>query len=240
MILFDGYLPKTYMDGLEMYVKIVDLCFRPVLTEYDVAHLAKLSAGFNRSFEKHFMRHHPDRLKLCIYVMHLLLHLAEGVRENGPLLNTSQYCVERYIGWIADRLSAKRLPAASFRNSALFTESYKMLFSSAFSGDDTDDDVSAIDGFKLSTLIRVRDIDGVRQGVDLKRLFIRYLIRKYDGMTVREAQAISNDNHLCRFWGKVRFRLNGTPEMQTASTFLSNSSRGGRSCYLVAEMDEAE
>ena len=44
-----------------------------------------------------------------------------------------------------------------------------MLFSSAFSGDDTDDDVSALDGFKLSTLIRVWDIDGVRQRVDLKR-----------------------------------------------------------------------
>ena len=57
---------------------------------------------------------------------------------------------------------------------------------------------------------------------------------------MREAQSISNDTHLCRFWGKVRFRLNGTPEMQTASAFLSNSSRGRRSCYLAAEMEEAK
>ena len=45
MILFNGYLPKTYMDGLKVFVEIVDLCFGLVLTEYDVAHLAKLSAG---------------------------------------------------------------------------------------------------------------------------------------------------------------------------------------------------
>ena len=239
MVLFDGYLPRIYMDGLEMYVKVVDLCFRPVLNEYDVDHLAKLSAGFTRHFEKHFTRHDPDRLKMSTYVMHLLLHLAEGVLENGPLLNTSQYWVERYIGWIVDRLSAKRLPASSFRNSALFTESYKMMFSMRFSDDDTNDEISATDGFKLSAMIRISDIDSVGQGMDLKRLLTKYLIRKYEGMTVREAQAISNDDHVCRFWGKSRFRRNGTHEMQTASVF-SDSARGRPSCYIAAEMDEAE
>ena len=129
------------------------------------------------------MRHLSDRLKLFTYVMYLLLHLPEDVPENGPLLNKSQYWVESYIGWILDRLTAKRLPAPSFRDSALLTESYKILFSSPFSGDDTDDDVLALDGFKLSTLIRVKDIDSACQGVDLKLLLSRYLICKYEGVT---------------------------------------------------------
>ena len=97
-MLFDGYIPERYMDCIGGFVSIVELCFRPVIMEDDLQELSKRCSRFIRQFERHFMCHDTERMKMSTYVIHLILHLVEGVREHGTLLNTSQYWVERYIG----------------------------------------------------------------------------------------------------------------------------------------------
>lgn len=170
MVLLDGYIPDLYMNCLNLYVSIAELSFHAVLVEGEIDQLSKLVVTFIKQFEKHFVRHDLHRVKMCTYVLHLILHLADGIRENGPLVNSSQYWVERYIGWIANRLHAKRLPASSFRNAALFNESYKM-FSPLTSVENEDSLLQLGESFRFVGPVRIGNLDGTgSDGPDLRRL----------------------------------------------------------------------
>ena len=239
LILFDGYLPQRYLDGLDMFVQIADISFRPELTETDISDLSMASTEFIKHFEKFYMRFDPSRLKFSTYVMHLLLHLAEAIQENGPLVNCSQYWVERYIGWIVDRLNAKRLPASSLRNNVILLESDKILFASTPTVIDEDDTTCVSDGFKLlgtakRVLLHLEDDENF-----LRSLLSNYLMRKYDGMDLREAKNIVKEINEYVSWPKVRFRSDGSDRIDTASV-ASFKNRVRPSNFVAVVMDRTD
>lgn len=70
----------------------------------------------------------------------------------------------------------------------------------------------------------------------MRRLLKSYLVRKYEGMTLREAEIIAMDQHDCYFLKRVRFCGNGYGVVQTAETF-SRKSCGRPSHFVATEMD---
>lgn len=123
--MFDQLLSKDiFLDGWKLFVEVVDLCFRPVLSSEDVKHLGLLARRFYEFYEGFFYSG-DQKLHVCEYTIHLLLHLEDSIRDSGPLLNMSQFPMETFIGESIHGMNAKHLAAESLFEHWKLKESYK-------------------------------------------------------------------------------------------------------------------
>ncbi|PXF41609.1 hypothetical protein BWQ96_08675 [Gracilariopsis chorda] len=83
--------------------------------------------------EQDYYRYSPRRLGICNHTLHQLLHLADKVDAFGPPLNYSQWWMQRYVGWVKDRLNARNLAAVSLTKNGKLLESYNLFFKEGFS-----------------------------------------------------------------------------------------------------------
>ena len=146
---------------------------------------------------------------MCKYVFHLLLHLEDTIRECGPPVGFSQYGMERFIGWILGRLNARKLAAASLFKNALLGEAYKSYFQLPFTKDVREFyEVYAAGGFEVRGKGYTRWLS-YECRADCRFLgWIRiYLLRKYDGMSVLEADEILDGLDCCTFYPRLRFNV---------------------------------
>lgn len=84
LIILDGYLPHTYLSGWSLFVELVDICWRPVLTKEDISEVGRLAREFYQHFEEHYCQYDVERMSMCKYVFHLTLHPEDCIRESGP------------------------------------------------------------------------------------------------------------------------------------------------------------
>ena len=132
LVLFDGHLPRKLMKGLRLFTQVLDLWSRPVLTTSDVDLLRECCVGFYMHFEKEYYKYEPDRIGLCKLTMHMLLHVHEQTKAHGPLVNCSQFWVEKYIGYVKSRLNARAKASESLSSNAIMLEGYKLFYGQHF------------------------------------------------------------------------------------------------------------
>lgn len=246
LVVLDGHLPDEYLSGWADYVELMDLCFQPSLDLDDLELVSELSLNFFGHFEKSYFRFRADRVNLCKYVFHLLLHLRENIEECGPLLSVSQYWMERYIGWIEDRLNSKNLVAESLHRNALFLEAYKAFYREPFTeSSHTYNAVWLAGGFKLLGKPRDEGVDSrSSDGKALLRMLVQYFVRKYNTITYKEGKTIVNSMILCKSWQRVRFICGSTTQTAKVAFPLhvppAVRRRTRASCYIAAEMDATE
>lgn len=213
LLLFENMLPLLYLKGWETFVQPHELVCRKSLTRIEVDEIGDLSVKFVKFVEDNIFRYEVERISVCKYVFHLLLHLKENVLENGPLSLCSQYWVERYIGSLVSRLNAKRVPATSLSNAALFNESTKMVYGTFFDTSDCDtDSVIPINGYKLlgkGKKVHLRSMD--RRGI-VRSSLKYYFARKYPGINAEScANLLECINKVSCFsgfrkWEKCRWK----------------------------------
>ena len=83
------------------------------LSETHVADIEKLARSFYRHFNERYHNFGEDWLYLCRYVHHLLLHLGNSIRANGPISMMAQWSMENFVGVINRPCNAKDLFAKS-------------------------------------------------------------------------------------------------------------------------------
>ncbi|KAI0561115.1 hypothetical protein FGB62_92g115 [Gracilaria domingensis] len=108
----------------------------------------------------------------------------------GPLLGVSQYWVERYIGWIKHRRTAKNRAAKSMFMREKTRESYRYFFQEPFqqsSAVERDNDVATLRG----PCRRLQFPGGSAYGVRFRRHFSHYLRRKFETITDPEVEALA-------------------------------------------------
>ena len=127
-IVLQGHLPARYMKGVETFSRLMELCHRRSLTEEDVLKIRSLSLSFYNHFEKEYYRFEKARVRVCKTHLHYILHLAENVRLCGPLVNPSQFWMERFLGFIKHGLHATVRAAESLTENAKLGESCKLMF----------------------------------------------------------------------------------------------------------------
>ena len=66
------------------------------------------------------------------------IHLAECLKLFGPLQNVSQYWMQRFIGWLVERLNARNLAADAMLKMSIFGGAVNIFFSCMFHQDDED------------------------------------------------------------------------------------------------------
>ena len=147
--LFDGYLSPTCLDGLSLFVRLMDISFRPIISEIEANEMSSLAVRFLEHYECFYAKRLRERLNYCRYIIHLLLHLGTSTIECGPLICTSQYWVERYIGWIMDRSHAPYLAPKSMFNDALYGEAHKLFLKHPFQVDEDMESTTALSGVSV-------------------------------------------------------------------------------------------
>ena len=113
LIVFHDVLPEAFLRGWNLFVQIVELCTRPHLPEADVNNLEHLCRKFYSFYEGTFYDGVPEQIRVCKMTIHYVLRLADSVRNCGPLLNVSQFPMERFIGEAVHALNATYLAAES-------------------------------------------------------------------------------------------------------------------------------
>ena len=129
LVVFDKELPHDVLDGWSLFVQIVEMCGRPELTASDVDHLSATAVNFYNLYEATFYEGIPEQLNVCKMTLHLILHLADSVRNCGPPLNVSQFPMERFIVETVYELNARNKAAESVLKHWKFQQShisYKM------------------------------------------------------------------------------------------------------------------
>lgn len=132
MVLLQGHLPAPYLNGLKHLSKLVDLCMRPALMEKDVRMIEKLAIKFFKHFEKDYVGLDEENVHMCKSTVHALLHLSDNIRDCGPLVLCNQFRMERYIGYVKNRLNTTVKAAEALTEMTKLSESYKLFFSDSF------------------------------------------------------------------------------------------------------------
>ena len=131
-VLLNGHLPRAYLSGVRILSNLLELAFRPTLTSEDVEMIGSLSHAFVSHYEERYFQFHEERVRLCKSTVHALLHLADNVLNCGPLILSSQFWMERYIGFVKNRLNATNNVTESLTQNAELLEAYKIFFGEHF------------------------------------------------------------------------------------------------------------
>ena len=247
LVIFDGYLRKECLDGLHMFVSLVDICFRSCVTRSQSLEVKRLSVKFIEHFESYYVKHDLSRINFCKYVIHLLLHLSESIRQYGPLISASQYWVEKYIGWILGRSNAKTLPAKSMLQSAWFGDAKRLFFRERFHKlPSSPQEVVDAGGYMFlgpRRKVRLREIDSE---VKLVELIGSYFVRKHahEGLHPNLARLIARKVETVTLWSRLKFICGS--DIQIASSAkpvdvtLHRQELTRPSFYVSVEMDANE
>lgn len=218
LVVFDGHLPQKYLTGLKHLSALTELYCRPSLTRQDKEDLQRHALQFFMHYERDFFRLSAERLGLCKFTIHLLLHLADNVDRCGPLVNFNQFWVERYIGFIKNRLTARSMASEALAENAKLFESYKMFFDEHFVRSESplrvcsDDQLSGEedeDGFEADNkvlLLGPRRYESLNSRVNRKlklRDLLDSYIRNTDSLSSSEADAAMYDDK-CLCFGKAK------------------------------------
>ena len=247
LVFFDGYLSDECLEGWAKFVSIVDICLRPEIEESDIESVHRLVIEFLEHFEMTYYRYEHARLGKCKYVIHLLKHLAENLQNCGPLVNCSQLWVERYIGWVKNRLSARHMAPAALFNNAVAVEAYKMYFREPFREEKISEGTQAdAEGLEIHGPHMIAVLSNEKETLSPRfiRMVLDYLQRKFVGMTRAEAETVFSYMDLIQESSRVKF-LCGS-QVLTVGSYSRYGSPARRKVkdrakwYIAAEMDESE
>ena len=110
------YLPDKYWQHWELFVDIVNIFLRHQLTLADLRQIQQLCEDFVIGYEKLYYRFKEDRLNLCRYSIHSLLHLSQCLEIIGPCYTFWEFPMERTCGEMMLRVKSSVLPYANLIN----------------------------------------------------------------------------------------------------------------------------
>lgn len=243
MIVLVDYLPREYMNGLARFLELVDIICRAELLEHEVQRVDHLALEFFKHFEKCYYKFREDRLHLCKTQNHMLLHLEETIRECGLLLCTSQYVMERSIGYQVDRNNTKTLVSESLFRNALLFESYRLFYKLPFyEGSKLHEQIGSYGCVRFLGPKESCCLPEYVNSNQLMEKLARYVLRKFGKLGSEEARAISNPVDQVKLFSRVQIICGSDTPTVSAQKFRAISATAGKShspsCSFAAEMDE--
>ena len=115
---FFGILPEVYYTHFCRLVRAVRIIFQHTISQDQLTTAHKLLLQWVVDFELLYCKRDPDRLHFVRQCVHSLTHLAKETCRLGPLWLSSQWTMERVIGYLGSLL---RQPSNPFRNLAAQT-----------------------------------------------------------------------------------------------------------------------
>jgi len=116
---FYGVLPDVYYFHFCRLVRAIRIIFQHSISREQLAIAHELLLQWVHDFEVLYCDRNPDRLHFVRQCVHSLTHLARETHRLGPLWLSSQWTMERVIGYLGSLL---RQPSNPFRNLAAQTK----------------------------------------------------------------------------------------------------------------------
>jgi len=113
--LFFGVLPEPYYSHFCKLVRAIRLIYQRVISRQQVIDAHMLLLQWCSEFKLIYCQRNPDRLHFVRQCVHSLTHLAKETHRLGPLSLSSQWTMERVIGYLGSLL---RQPSNMFRHLA--------------------------------------------------------------------------------------------------------------------------
>ena len=115
---FFEVLPEEYYSHFCRLVHAIRLIYQQTITREQLLLVHRLLLQWVLDFELLYCRRRPERLHFVRQCVHSLTHLARETHCLGPLCLSSQWTMERVIGYLGSLL---RQPSNPFRNLAAQT-----------------------------------------------------------------------------------------------------------------------
>lgn len=113
LVAFHEWMPRRLLEGWSLYVQLCDYLKEWRLTRANVLKVETLAQKFYKHYADVYFACRPERIHLCRYIHHLLLHLADCVRDCGPVSMLAQWTMETFVGSMNRRCHASFLFAES-------------------------------------------------------------------------------------------------------------------------------
>ena len=117
--LFYGILPEPYYSHYCRLVRAIWIIHQRAISGEQLVTAHGLLHQWVLDFEKLYCQRNPDRLHFVRQCVHSLTHLSRETHRLGPLWLSSQWTMERVIGYLGSLL---RQPSNAFRNLAAQTQ----------------------------------------------------------------------------------------------------------------------
>ena len=193
MVLLDSSVPNEYMEGLFGFVQLVELTSLAEMHAEDAYRVVELSLTFLKHFEKCYYKFQEGRIHFCKSQFHMLLHVKQTIRECGLLVCTSQYVMERSIGFQVDRINTKTRVSEQLFKASLFSESYRLFYRLLYNKESKEFDETSSDGGVKFLGVQKDCLLTAYEGVgQIREKLARYFVRKYDEVGLEEGRAISD------------------------------------------------
>ena len=112
---FFGVLPEPYYSHFCKLVRAIRLIYQRTISRQQLIEAHTLLLQWCSDFELLYYQRNPDRLHFVRQCVHSLTHLAKESYRLGPLSLSSQWTMERVIGYLGSLL---RQPSNVFRHLA--------------------------------------------------------------------------------------------------------------------------
>lgn len=116
---FYGVLPEPYYSHFCRLVRAIRIIHQHTISEEQLIAVDKALLQWVLDFEILYCDRNPNRLHFARQCVHSLTHLAKETHRLGPLWLSSQWTMERVIGYLGSLL---RQPSNAFRNLAAQTK----------------------------------------------------------------------------------------------------------------------
>lgn len=113
LVALHDWIPENVLQGWSLFVRACEILVQWEVSEENVQRLESLCRKFYNHYSSHYYSYNPQYLKLCRYIYHLILHLADGIRSCGPLSMLAQWSMEDFVGVSNRRSHAKNKFGAS-------------------------------------------------------------------------------------------------------------------------------
>ena len=115
---FYSVLPEPYYSHFCQLIRAIRIIYQHSITRDQLVSAHRLLLQWCLDFKHHYCDRKPDRLHFVRQCVHSLTHLAQETFRLGPLSLSSQWTMERVIGYLGSLL---RQPSNPFRNLAAQT-----------------------------------------------------------------------------------------------------------------------
>lgn len=109
LVMIDGWVHARVLNGWKHFFQLVRLICQWRHTNKDVDQIESLVEGFYRHFVNLYYRRRRNRVHFCKYVSHLTLHIAQHIRDYGPVSLPGQWTTENFVRYTNRITHAKHL-----------------------------------------------------------------------------------------------------------------------------------
>ena len=249
----DQWVPDTLLNGWQLFSRICLYSSAHRLSRRMLDNFDADCKAFFRHFMSKYYKYEPERLHLCRYVIHLILHLPTNVERSGPVSLLGQWSMENYAGCMNRRCNATdRFAESVFEGSHLELSTRSYCIRNAISLDKMYEDHDICSPTSPSLLSKG---EGEYAGYVMKHpkkevhvstldtQLIERLTRFYStrkDISSNAATKLLLDNPLITIW--ERLECSGDVSLSGRPCILStNECRAERkSCYFLGAFEEGE